>query len=999
MLGAGGHVKAVHNSVALRRTLMVSDSTLPGLPPPLSATEFLKWMSTDLDDPGIYLLGSLNRHITVHSQQRRAVNLIRALVATGDGLDGKSVAIVGAGFAGLTAAAFALEKTTAEISLFDTAPRPLWLQDGCANRWLHPGIYDWPLPGSLEPRTALPVLNWRAGTAEDVARQVRAEWDRIAATKGRLHSRFESRVKEVIRTADGRLSVRLHDESALEFDVVVLAVGFGMERGGPGRTGYWNDADGLDGIAPGASVLVSGFGDGGLADVLRLCLPDIRQDSLIELVRLVSASDQRQLVEWDKLFDGNGAALDERYEKLRVEPIVRHLHDARPALARITLAGKGNLYGPRSAILNRFLVSQLRQARGEAAFELVREPVDESSLVQLPEGRSRIRFANGGAEREFDHVVLRLGPRAVYGKIKPLTDWKTGDERRKRWYDMPQSLDLTRVPLGEDHDAGASRDRREDFLAYESSSRPWCLVLYPPNARIKWKVHARDVLDDAIGGAAGLNPEPLLLQSDDAVATQASLLDAVRALCAADIVMADVTDYDPALLLLLGIRAAVRRGVTMACTKHALSPKFWKDVPFNLRELKIVSMHNPAQGHQELVETLRAGLSQSGVSPRYLDLPVYDYVREDSSDGPKADAAHVLLLRPFSGYDDARELRVERRIRSGLHLSEGARVDAVIDQTSPRLAGQRLYGAIRHWHQCVVDLTWWRPNVLFELGVRLAVSANKTFCMIDPGPEGDRTFQGSRGRLRDLLEPFAYDLEMSEVAFAKAFARPLPDDVYQAAARHFRTGQDHFTERVDTMLTAADGVTRGHANPLEAVDLTPLYASANPDYAGRIRHSVFEQLCAAWYYLADRDEVHGVRPVDLLDPRRADAFRRFHRLGSRLKNALALRYEPRFQRLRAAIEASQQQARDSGATAMTDLLNTWMDLRRSAPWNLDQTRDPEGGWQVLVEDSEDQHAQLMELREMLEKFDNPVAELPLQGVRLDLRRLETALRQFRRRLS
>ena len=71
----------------------------------------------------------------------------------GVGIEGKSVAIVGAGFAGLTAAAFALETTTAQVTLFDAAPRPLWLQDACSNRWLHPGIYDWPRPGSLEPRT------------------------------------------------------------------------------------------------------------------------------------------------------------------------------------------------------------------------------------------------------------------------------------------------------------------------------------------------------------------------------------------------------------------------------------------------------------------------------------------------------------------------------------------------------------------------------------------------------------------------------------------------------------------------------------------------------------------------------------------------------------------------------------------------------------------------------------------------------------------------------
>jgi hypothetical protein len=96
--------------------------------------------------------------------------------------------------------------------------------------------------------------------------------------------------------------------------------------------------------------------------------------------------------------------------------------DAAPPSARVTLAGKGHLYDPRSAILNRFLVSQPRQARGEEAFELVIGPVDANSLTELPDGRWRIKIGDTGEEREFDHVVLRLGPEAVYQRISPLSE-------------------------------------------------------------------------------------------------------------------------------------------------------------------------------------------------------------------------------------------------------------------------------------------------------------------------------------------------------------------------------------------------------------------------------------------------------------------------------------------------------------------------------------------------------------------------------------------------
>src|SRR6516162_7056282 len=97
---------------------------------------------------GLYCLGFLNRQITVYSQQIRAINLIHALAklsknAAGDAkpdLGEKLVAVVGAGFAGLTAAAFAAE-VGANVHLIEAATRPLWIQDHCENRWIHPRIY------------------------------------------------------------------------------------------------------------------------------------------------------------------------------------------------------------------------------------------------------------------------------------------------------------------------------------------------------------------------------------------------------------------------------------------------------------------------------------------------------------------------------------------------------------------------------------------------------------------------------------------------------------------------------------------------------------------------------------------------------------------------------------------------------------------------------------------------------------------------------------------
>jgi FAD dependent oxidoreductase len=965
------------------------------MPSDTELIDFQKWMCADL--PGLYLLGSVNRHITVHSQQCRAINLIHALIRLDGGLDGRSMAIVGAGFAGLTAAAYALEKTTAKVALFETAPRPLWVQDHCANRWLHPGIYDWPSPGSLEPRTSLPVLNWHADKASNVAKHVRAEWERIAARKGGFSSHFETKVDAVTAAASGNLLVEFANGQQEEFDVVVLAVGFGLETGRPGRISYWNDADGLDDIPPDSTILISGFGDGGLADVLRLCLPEFRQDNLVELVRHVPDGIREQLVDWEERFRGDGASLDRYYKQLRVDRIVQKLKSLRPTV-RLTLAGQGHLYGQRSAILNRFLVSQLRQAYGENAFELVEGPVDEGSLTELPNGRRCIKLGVARQERAFDNVMLRLGPEAAYRRIRPESHWAADEDRRRHWRDMPQSLDRTRMPLWKERSAPAAGvEPRQDFLAYESSSSRWCLVVHPPKASINWAIRAGEALERLFAaGIPNVNKQPLMLCSLDALASEAAIKDAVRALCAADIVIADVTGYDPSVLLLLGIRAAVRRAVTITCTKQAVSSAFWKAVPFNLKELKLISLNHVKHGLEELVEALSAGLTQSSGSPGYLDLPVYDYVRQDP---PERESSRVLLLRAFKSKEEDRTLRVESRIRSALrqalNLSAEPLVETVIDQASPRLAGQRLYEAIRHWHTCVVDLTWWRANVMFELGVRLAVRANQTFCLIDESVDGEETFTGTRALLRERLSPFSYDLHMD--SFADAFKAPIPTWVYETAAGHFRTRQDHLGQHVDEFLETA-APSKPSDDPLQVVDVRQLYARDNLDYAAELSHSSVEMRCAAWYYLADRERPHLIRPIDLLDPRRAQIFDRFQKLGSRLKTDLLNRREPQDKCLRDRIDASMKETEDLGTAEMARLLKVWRELRLDPPWNYDVITLEDDQRTDLVAEWEDRGRHLAELQANLERLGNPVCELPLHAIRSDLRRLGIALQQFKGRI-
>src|SRR5258708_3760084 len=109
-----------------------------------------------LPDNPLYLVGIFARGVTVYSQQIRAFNLIWALVKKG--VDG-------------------------DITIFEHRDTLLPLQHGSDTRWLHPRIYNWPADDSESAVADLPLLNWTAARASDVAAQILLEWSELVKLK------------------------------------------------------------------------------------------------------------------------------------------------------------------------------------------------------------------------------------------------------------------------------------------------------------------------------------------------------------------------------------------------------------------------------------------------------------------------------------------------------------------------------------------------------------------------------------------------------------------------------------------------------------------------------------------------------------------------------------------------------------------------------------------------------------------------------------------------
>lgn len=219
----------------------------------------------------------------------------------------------------------------------------------------------------------------------------------------------------------------------------------------------------------------------------------------------------------------------------------------------------------------------------------------------------------------------------------------------------------------------------------------------------------------------------------DAFASPSSLDLAARLLVEADLALFDVTCFEPGVMLLLGIRAATRRGVTIASHGNGWREGEPLSRPFNLSDISL-SSHTPADvlvgddpRSSRMLERLRTGFNQLAQKPYYQDLPVYDALRQI---GPQESAwtsipleREVLFLCSY----DAKYFPIWRHIRGLLKdsLFEAeiqTNVSRLQDVATPQLVSQSLYERIRRCAGCVADWTGASPSTFFELGVRIAVS-------------------------------------------------------------------------------------------------------------------------------------------------------------------------------------------------------------------------------------------------------------------------------------
>lgn len=402
----------------------------------------------------LYVLGAYDKRVTIYSQQVRAFNLAYALVKQQGLDDTSSVAIIGGGIGGITLGA-ALASKHISVTIMEAGPAPLWLFSGASHRWLHPHIYDWPRDGCEQEVASLPLLSWSAGYASAVVRKWLADWhsvtehyrDHISLSVNVTHCHVGTESGDLLVSWNERFGTG-HRPHTRRFDVVVLAVGYGLEVP-PRECGisYWTPDD-LDSLHHNpattgrTSWLVSGTGDGGLAELFRLTIRDFRLDQVVtQWVKPTVGADTRA-----RIFDFETSssrhkttAIQDFYDQLQIAPLVEKIQGALRNDTNVTLNGSSlSYYNPLAGPLNRLILSQLRHAN---AFQWL--PGRLLSISSSQDGVN-VTFENG--VKEFDRAILRHGPiPAMEVSFKTLHDSMAGI--RDAWRTRPEVLDINRLQL------------------------------------------------------------------------------------------------------------------------------------------------------------------------------------------------------------------------------------------------------------------------------------------------------------------------------------------------------------------------------------------------------------------------------------------------------------------------------------------------------------------------------------------------------------------------
>jgi len=311
----------------------------------------------------IFFVGCFESRVTVLSQQRRALNLVDAMISSKKVRPHGRVAIVGGGVAGVTAAAaFVRALPDLQVDLYEPDADLLHLQKN-SDRYLHPHLYDWPDESSRKRDAGLPILNWQAGEAGQVANVIITKFKRLFGRDRPKRERVTA-IQPLGEPRGGKLELAGRIEPT-NYDAIIIAIGFGYEKelSGYNHT-YWTKSSLTGPLPPGPKpvLFISGNGDGGLVDFAMAAFAREEHTALVSLVVEYPGLDKVKealLAIEEKVWDDKNIDVYAEYNKtlpgLVPPDLLRDVNDKLRSNATVWLhTREPRLFRRDTAILNRF---------------------------------------------------------------------------------------------------------------------------------------------------------------------------------------------------------------------------------------------------------------------------------------------------------------------------------------------------------------------------------------------------------------------------------------------------------------------------------------------------------------------------------------------------------------------------------------------------------------------------------------------------------------------
>jgi hypothetical protein len=399
---------------------------------PIDIIKAMQVSRGDSRDVSVYAIVPKSGPVSFYSQQRRAFNLVAALREAGRMPHTSKVAVIGGGLAGATASA-AARMLGCKVTLFEANEARFHQQHGNHTRYIHPRVVDWPREGSHSPDTDLPFLNWTAGECTSVIEEIEDQWNAL-----HIDLKPPAAVQVVDFAEDGAFVSSSNPFIYEKFDIVIIAVGFGSESTfGLNQRSYWSDEHWHQLMSTRQkTIFVSGTGDGGLIDAMRLVLLKFDHGEVLEQVMshmpLLNIADEllntdneaRAIVmaaspkPGDDLARANAEAsrhLYAKYEQLKVSSLVPDMQVRKNYKSVILNSSLPTPLSMNSSIINRVIVHSLI-ARGAISYR-------RGVLLKFPndEFRREVRLNRSPAVpgqqdsdidilADIDEIIIRHGP-------------------------------------------------------------------------------------------------------------------------------------------------------------------------------------------------------------------------------------------------------------------------------------------------------------------------------------------------------------------------------------------------------------------------------------------------------------------------------------------------------------------------------------------------------------------------------------------------------------